>query len=107
MDYDPQWPELFSREAVRIRAVLGHRALRIEHTGSTAVPGLVAKPIIDMLLVVIDSADEDAYSQDLVAAGYVLRIRETNWFEHRMFNGPAPKLTCTYSRPAARKSTAC
>ena len=47
-----------------------------------------AKPIIDMLLVVIDSADEDAYVRDLVAAGCVLRIRETNWFEHRMFNGP-------------------
>ena len=52
------------------------------------MPGLVAKPIIDMLLVVIDSADEDAYVRNLVAAGYVLRIRETNWFEHRMFNGP-------------------
>ena len=51
-----------------------------------------AKPIIDMLLVVIDSADEDAYSQDLVAAGYVLRIRETNWFEHRMFNGPGSEI---------------
>lgn len=88
VDYDPQWPELFGREAVRIRATLGHRALRIEHTGSTAVPGLVAKPIIDMLLVVIDSADENAYVRDLVAAGYVLRVRETKWFEHRMFNGP-------------------
>jgi GrpB-like predicted nucleotidyltransferase (UPF0157 family) len=88
VDYDPQWPELFGREAVRIQAALGHRALRIEHAGSTAVPGLVAKPIIDMLLVVIDSADEDAYVRDLVAAGYVLHIREINWFEHRMFNGP-------------------
>ncbi len=88
VDYDPKWPELFGREAVRIRAALGHRALRIEHTGSTAVPGLVAKPIIDMLLVVIDSADEDSYVRDLEAPGYVLRIRETNWFEHRMFNGP-------------------
>jgi GrpB-like predicted nucleotidyltransferase (UPF0157 family) len=42
VDYDPQWPELFRREADRIRAVLGSRALRIEHTGSTSVPGLVA-----------------------------------------------------------------
>ena len=88
VDYDPQWPELFEREADRIRAVLGHRALRIEHTGSTSVPGLVAKPIIDMLLVVTDSADEDAYVPALEAAGYVLRIRETNWYEHRMFKGP-------------------
>jgi GrpB-like predicted nucleotidyltransferase (UPF0157 family) len=88
VDYDPRWPELFAREAHRIRAVLGWRALRIEHTGSTSVPGLAAKPIVDMLLVVTDSADEAAYGPALEAAGYVLRIRETNWYEHRMFNGP-------------------
>lgn len=88
VDYDPHWPELFKREADRIRAALGDRALRIEHTGSTAVPGLAAKPIIDVLLVVSDSGVEDAYAPTLEAAGYVLRIRETNWFEHRMFKGP-------------------
>lgn len=87
-DYDPQWPELFGREADRIRAVLGDLALRIEHTGSTSVPGLVAKPIIDILLVVADSADEDTYVPPLEAAGYSLRIREINWYEHRMFKGP-------------------
>jgi GrpB-like predicted nucleotidyltransferase (UPF0157 family) len=87
-DYDPQWPVLFEREAGRIQAVLGRRALRIEHTGSTSVPGLVAKPIIDMLLVVTDSADEEGYARDIEAVGYVLRIREVDWFEHRMFNGP-------------------
>jgi GrpB-like predicted nucleotidyltransferase (UPF0157 family) len=88
VDYDPKWPELFGREADRIRAVLGHRALQIEHTGSTAVPGLVAKPIIDILLVVTDSADEDNYVPAIEAAGYFLRIREANWYEHRMFKGP-------------------
>jgi GrpB-like predicted nucleotidyltransferase (UPF0157 family) len=87
-DYNPQWPELFKREAERIRNALGDRALRIEHTGSTAVPGLVAKPIIDVLLVVSDSAVEDSYVPALEAAGYVLRIRENDWFEHRMFKGP-------------------
>jgi GrpB-like predicted nucleotidyltransferase (UPF0157 family) len=87
-DYDPQWPELFGREADRIRAVLGDLALRIEHTGSTSVPGLVAKPIIDILLVVTDSADENTYVPALEAAGYLLRIREINWYEHRMFKGP-------------------
>src|SRR5271167_852495 len=61
VDYDPRWPKLFRREADRIRAVLGRRALRIEHTGSTSVPGLVAKPVIDVLLVVSDSGNEDAY----------------------------------------------
>jgi GrpB-like predicted nucleotidyltransferase (UPF0157 family) len=58
VDYNPHWPELFGREADRIRHVLRRRALQVEHTGSTSVPGLVAKPIIDMLLVVAYSADE-------------------------------------------------
>ncbi len=88
VDYDPRWPEFFRREADRIRAVLGGRALRIEHTGSTSVPGLAAKPIIDMLLVVTDSADEAAYVPALERVGYVLRIRESNWHEHRMFQAP-------------------
>jgi len=87
-DYDPRWPELFAREAERIRSVLGTLALRIEHAGSTSVPGLAAKPIIDLLLVVADSADEDSYVPALETAGYVLRIREPNWYEHRMFKGP-------------------
>jgi GrpB-like predicted nucleotidyltransferase (UPF0157 family) len=88
VEYDPAWPDLFEREAARIRAALGARALRIEHTGSTSVPGLAAKPIIDMLLVVADSADEPGYLPDLEAAGYVLRIREPDWYEHRVFKGP-------------------
>ena len=85
VDDDPRWPELFAREADRVRAVLGQDALRIEHVGSTSVPGLAAKPIIDMLLAVADSADEAAYVPALEAAGYVLRIREPDWYEHRMF----------------------
>jgi GrpB-like predicted nucleotidyltransferase (UPF0157 family) len=88
VDYDPRWPELFAREADRIRSVLGSLALRIEHAGSTSVPGLAAKPIIDLLLVVADSAQENAYAPALEAAGYVLRIRELTWYEHRMFKGP-------------------
>jgi GrpB-like predicted nucleotidyltransferase (UPF0157 family) len=88
VDYNPHWPALFEREADRIRAALGRRALRIEHTGSTSVPGLAAKPIIDTLLVVTDSADEAAYVPSLEAAGYVLRIREIDWHDHRMFEGP-------------------
>ncbi len=88
VDYDPQWPELFTREADRIRSVLGSRALRIEHAGSTSVPGLAAKPVIDLVLVVADSAFEDAYAPALEKNGYVLRIREPNWYQHRMFKGP-------------------
>lgn len=86
-DYDPRWPELFEREAACVRAALGAHALRIEHTGSTSVPGLPAKPIIDMLLVVANSADEPSYVPALERAGYALRIREAGWHEHRMFRG--------------------
>ena len=88
VDYDPRWPELFAREADRIRSMLGSRALRIEHVGSTAVPGIAAKPVIDLLLVVADSAAEGAYAPALEAAGYALLIRGPEWYQHRMFNGP-------------------
>ena len=87
VDYDSGWPEHFEREADRLQRVLGDRALQIEHIGSTAVPGLAAKPIIDILLVVADSADEQAYLPALADTGYVLHIREPDWHEHRMFKG--------------------
>ena len=88
VDYDPEWPRLFQREAGRVQTALGDQVVSIEHVGSTSVPGLAAKPRIDMLLVVADSADESAYVPALEAAGYVLHIREPDWYEHRMFNGP-------------------
>jgi GrpB-like predicted nucleotidyltransferase (UPF0157 family) len=88
VDYDPEWPLLFAREEMRIRTALGPRALLVEHAGSTSVPGLPAKPIIDIVLVVRDSSDERAYAPSLEAAGYVLRIREPDWYEHRLFKGP-------------------
>ncbi len=87
-EYDPNWPALFVREAERIGTVLGDRALRIEHVGSTSVPGLAAKPIIDIVLEVSDASDEPSYVPDLDGAGYVLRIREPDWFEHRLLKGP-------------------
>ena len=92
VDYDPRWPLQFAREAERIRIALGGRAIRIEHVGSTSVPGLEAKPIIDILLVVANSADEPSYVPDLEAAGYVLRIREPHWHEHRLFKRPDVEL---------------
>lgn len=52
------------------------------------MPGLAAKPIIDMTLIVPDSSDEDSYVRHLEAVGYVLRIREPEWHEHRVFKGP-------------------
>ena len=86
--YSSEWPALFEREAARVRDVLGDRVVMLEHVGSTSVPGLSAKPRIDMLLVVDDSADEASYVPPMVAAGYTLRIRERDWHEHRLFKGP-------------------
>jgi GrpB-like predicted nucleotidyltransferase (UPF0157 family) len=86
--YDPEWPALYEREAARIRATLGDRVRLLEHVGSTSVPGLSAKPVIDIVLAVPDSSEEPTYVPDMEAAGYVLRIREPDWFEHRLFKGP-------------------
>ena len=88
LDYSPERPQRFEREAMRIKALLGEQALLIEHIGSTSVPGLAAKPIIDIVLGIANSADERTYVPILEAAAYVLRIREPDWHEHRMFKGP-------------------
>ncbi len=86
VDYDPAWPAMFQRQAHRIRATLGDRALQVEHIGSTSVPGLIAKPCIDMVLIVADAGDDAAYVPDLQQAGYVLRISEIFHDEpHRIF----------------------
>jgi GrpB-like predicted nucleotidyltransferase (UPF0157 family) len=87
-EYDDNWPRLYAREAARIRGALGDAVLAVEHVGSTAVPGLAAKPVIDIDLIVADTTDEDAYVPALARAGYVLRIREPDWYEHRLFKGP-------------------
>ncbi len=90
VDYDPAWPARFEAQAARIRAAIGDAALRIEHCGSTSVAGLAAKPVIDIVLVVVDTRDELAYVAPLEAAGYTLRIREPDWYEHRMLRGADP-----------------
>lgn len=88
--YDPEWPALFAREEGRIQAALGDRAIRLEHTGSTSVPGLAAKPCIDITMTVTDVLDEGAYAPDLARAGYrlVIREQEPDWYDHRVFKGP-------------------
>ena len=90
VDSDPEWPALYAREEARIRGALGDRVLAIEHTGSTSVPGLAAKPIIDITMLVADVSDEAAWIPDLEAAGYVVRIRESEpeWYDHRVLKGP-------------------
>jgi GrpB-like predicted nucleotidyltransferase (UPF0157 family) len=88
VDCDPRWPEIFQNEAERIRSALGPRALHIEHVGSTSVPDLPAKPIVDIVLVVADSADEMGYAghwrEPLI--NYVLA--NPNSYQYRMFKGP-------------------
>ncbi|MET1073856.1 MAG: GrpB family protein, partial [Umezawaea sp.] len=88
VEYDPAWPGLFGREAERIRAALGPVAVVVEHIGSTSVPGLAAKPVVDVVLGVPDSEDEAAYVPALEAAGYVVRVREPEAGGHRLFKGP-------------------
>lgn len=90
VDYDPDWPRQFATEAARIRAALGAHVLLLEHAGSTSVPGLAAKPIIDIVLVVRDSSDEAAYVPPLEAVGYVLRVREPDWYQHRVLKRVDP-----------------
>lgn len=88
VEYDPVWPAMFRREEGRIRDALGDRAIQVHHIGSTAVPGLIAKPCIDILLVVDDADADDAYVPDLERAGYVLRISEIDdGGPHRVFKG--------------------
>jgi GrpB-like predicted nucleotidyltransferase (UPF0157 family) len=92
VDYDDAWPVRFEREARHIRTALGARALMLEHAGSTSVPGLVAKPIIDIVLAVPDSSNEDDYVPALEAEGYALRIREPDWYEHRVLKKTDPSV---------------
>jgi UDP-glucose 4-epimerase len=87
-EYDPAWPGLFEREAARIRGILGSTILSLDHVGSTSIPGLAAKPIIDILLVIDSPNDESRYVPALEGAGYRLVIREPDWHEHRVFKGP-------------------
>lgn len=86
--YDPDWPARFAARAAGLRGILGDRARQIEHIGSTAVPGLAAKPVIDIVVAIDDVDDEPAYAADLENAGYELRVREP---AHRCFRGGGPE----------------
>jgi GrpB-like predicted nucleotidyltransferase (UPF0157 family) len=89
--YDPAWPSLFTRLEKKIIQALGDEVLRLEHVGSTSVPGLSAKPIIDVVLAVADSRDERSYVKPLEEMGFILRIREPDWYQHRMLKSQDPK----------------
>jgi GrpB-like predicted nucleotidyltransferase (UPF0157 family) len=81
-EYDPAWPARFEQAKASLADALGPRALRIEHFGSTSVPGLAAKGIIDVLVEVEDVDDEAAYGPALEAHGFAIRVRQPG---HRMF----------------------
>jgi GrpB-like predicted nucleotidyltransferase (UPF0157 family) len=82
---DPFWPQVFDQHKDRIRVALGTGARKAEHIGSTAVPGLAAKPIIDILVTVDDITAEEEYLDPLLNAGFQLRVREP---KHRMVRTP-------------------
>jgi len=84
-DYDSDWPQAYAEHQRRIHNAVGP-AVRVEHIGSTSVPGLAAKPIIDILVVVEDITAEEDYLDQLLDAGYELRVREPG---HRMVRTPA------------------
>lgn len=87
VNYDSEWPHMFEREAERIRAALGSRALRIEHVGSTSVPELPAKPTIDIVLVVARVRQRTAVRAGSGDSGLSPSSPEPGWYEHRMFQG--------------------
>jgi GrpB-like predicted nucleotidyltransferase (UPF0157 family) len=87
---DPRWRVLYQEEERRIRASLGDEAHLVEHVGSTSVPGLAAKPIIDVVLAVTDSSVEAAYVPQLEDAGYEMKLRETDWYQHRLLTRDSP-----------------
>ncbi|KQY64515.1 GrpB family protein [Nocardioides sp. Soil796] len=100
---DPSWPAAYDVARGQIVAALGERVLSIEHVGSTSVPGLWAKPMIDVDLTVADSGDEAAWLPDLEAAGFTLRVREPEWEEHRCLRGEEPAVTLHIFSPGARE----
>ncbi|KQR18948.1 hypothetical protein ASF79_14700 [Agreia sp. Leaf335] len=87
VEYDPAWPTQARQIGDRLSELLGLRAIRIDHVGSTAVEGLPAKPVIDIDVTVADPADEAGYVSRLQEAGFVLTVREPWWHEHRLFRG--------------------
>jgi GrpB-like predicted nucleotidyltransferase (UPF0157 family) len=90
--YDPGWPRRYQQLSAAVRDVLGDTVLDIEHVGSTSVPGLAAKDVIDIDLTVADPRDEDRYVPVLERLGYVLIIREPSWHEHRCLRLAEPRV---------------
>jgi GrpB-like predicted nucleotidyltransferase (UPF0157 family) len=102
-EYNVIWPHWYESAAWRVRRALGDTALEIYHVGSTAVRGLAAKPLIDINLVVPDTTDEAAYVPALEAIGYELRVREPDWYEHRLLRGFEPPVNLHVFNPGCEE----
>jgi GrpB-like predicted nucleotidyltransferase (UPF0157 family) len=99
--WDPTWSDAYEQQARLIRSALRERVVLIEHVGSTSVPGLSAKPVIDVLLVVEDPADEDSYVPELETRGLLLHAREPGWQEHRLLKREVPAVNVHVFGPGA------
>lgn len=91
VDYDPSWPDRYAILAGEIRAALGDAVLDLDHVGSTAVPGLAAKDVVDIDLTVADPRDEPAYLPALAGIGWRHELREPSWHEHRGLSRREPR----------------
>jgi GrpB-like predicted nucleotidyltransferase (UPF0157 family)/GNAT superfamily N-acetyltransferase len=91
-DHDPMWSRVFEVQRARIAAAFPEGSVTIEHTGSTSVPGLAAKPIIDITMTVPDPTDEAAYVVALESIGYTFHLREPEWHEHRLLHRDWPRV---------------
>lgn len=90
VDHDAAWTGQYEELAAAIRSLLGDRVLALQHIGSTSVPDLAAKPVIDIDLIVADPRRENDYRPALAEVGYDLVIREPGWHEHRAFRHQDP-----------------
>ena len=101
---NPRWPDDYEQLAALVRGALGDKALAVEHVGSTAVPGLPAKPVIDVDLTIADPADEGAWLPQLGNAGFVLTVREPWWYEHRCLRFASPRCNLHVFGPACAET---
>lgn len=90
--YDPSWPEIYAALESKIKNKLGSNLLKIDHVGSTAVPGLTAKAVIDIDVTVADAADEEIYLLALENLGFRLIVREPRFHGHRLFHYENPRV---------------
>ena len=104
VDYDPEWPKLFDAEAARLKGALGDVAVRIEHVGSTSVPGLAAKPNVDIQVSVTDVYDRDTYFGALFGLGYE-HVPDPAFPDYTFFGWPSAKVPRTFNLHVCQADT--